>query len=335
MNPKVTVIITTYQGDQKLLRAVESVIKQTYTNIEIIVVDDNGKGTEKQKMTAQMLSEFIVNNKIKYLVHKTNMNGSAARNTGLRNSTGEYIAFLDDDDVFYPTRIQKCVEAIEKNPQKINAVYTGVVVIAENRCIEKFVPRKKGNLKREILISHGAIGSGSNIFIKKSIIDKVGEFDTEFKRYQDVEFMVRVSDEIYIQPIEEILIIKDNGIVRFLPNYYGLKEAQRLFFNKFHETISQSKYRDHIYYNKCSELVKYAYKFCHSSEIKDAWKFYFNYLPKDKKNIKLFIKGNLLRFNKTSIYKKIKYLKDQKIDKKIQTSMTNTELIFLRSNLEK
>ena len=89
----VSVIIPTYGGAEYLSRCVDSVLAQTYANIEIIVVDDNGLNTPKQKETASVMSKYSSLKNVKYVCHEVNINGSAARNTGVKNSDGEYIAF--------------------------------------------------------------------------------------------------------------------------------------------------------------------------------------------------------------------------------------------------
>ena len=99
----VSVIITTFCGSKVIERAILSVINQTYSNIEIIVVDDNGYGTKEQIETQDILNKF---KKVVYIVHRTNINGAAARNTGIRSSNGKYICFLDDDDQYTIDRVE-------------------------------------------------------------------------------------------------------------------------------------------------------------------------------------------------------------------------------------
>lgn len=100
----VSVIIPTYKRATTLLDAIRSVLNQTYKNIEIVIVDDNGKGTYEQLETERLLKQYIENQQIIYIVHEYNKNGSAARNTGLMASHGAYINFLDDDDKMYPQK---------------------------------------------------------------------------------------------------------------------------------------------------------------------------------------------------------------------------------------
>ena len=79
-------------------------LNQTYDNIEVIVVDDNGQGTEHQLLTEKAMEKYADNPKVQYIPHKVNKNGSCARNTGIRASKGEFLGFLDDDDVFLPEK---------------------------------------------------------------------------------------------------------------------------------------------------------------------------------------------------------------------------------------
>ena len=106
MNPLVSVIIPTHGDGHTLQRAVESVLKQTYNNIEIVVVDDNGIDSENHLLTESIMHKYKDNSKIKYVVHQKNLNGAVARNTGEKNSKGLYIALLDDDDVFFEKKIE-------------------------------------------------------------------------------------------------------------------------------------------------------------------------------------------------------------------------------------
>lgn len=108
----VSVIITTYGRDNKLIfDAINSVRNQTYKNIEIIVVDDNGIGTEAQKRNQDI---FDKEDDINYIANKNNSGAQVSRNVGILASKGEYIACLDDDDIWMPEKIEKQVAMIEK-----------------------------------------------------------------------------------------------------------------------------------------------------------------------------------------------------------------------------
>ena len=96
----VSIIIPTYKRANYLERAIESVIRQSYRNIEIIVVDDNDSGSKYREENIKIMSKYEGCKNIKYLKHRKNKNGAAARNTGIAAAAGEYLTFLDDDDFF-------------------------------------------------------------------------------------------------------------------------------------------------------------------------------------------------------------------------------------------
>lgn len=115
--PRVTVIIPTYKRSVDFLsRAVKSVINQTYSNIEIIVIDDSPSDYEGRDQIKKYMSG-ITNDSIRYYQNKKNMGGSLARNKGIEMASGEFISFLDDDDEYMPEKIEKQVKYM---------LYTGV-----------------------------------------------------------------------------------------------------------------------------------------------------------------------------------------------------------------
>jgi len=106
----VSVIIPTYNNRGGLREAVISALKQDYDNIEVIVVDDNAPESEGRQRTEMAMEKFRDNLKVVYLQHSENRNGAAARNTGIKAARGEYIAMLDDDDRFLPTKWRRDIK---------------------------------------------------------------------------------------------------------------------------------------------------------------------------------------------------------------------------------
>ena len=105
-NELISVIIPSYNSGKFLGEAIESVVNQTYKNIEIIVINDGSTdNTEEIAKKWQKRDE-----RVRYLKHKENKGPSAARNTGIKNSRGEYIAFLDDDDEWLPEKLERVIE---------------------------------------------------------------------------------------------------------------------------------------------------------------------------------------------------------------------------------
>lgn len=190
--PKVSVIIPTYKRPDKLDRAIDSVLSQTYQNVEAIVVDDNNPDTEGRKLTEAKMAPYSDNPRVKYIKHEYNKNGSAARNTGARASDGKYIAFLDDDDVFYPEKIEAQVQRLEELPEEYAVCYTDVVVEKENGKISVSTEKREGDLYFDALTRELVLMAGSNLLIRKDAFDSIGGFDETFIRSQDKELVTRL-----------------------------------------------------------------------------------------------------------------------------------------------
>lgn len=201
---KVSIIIPTFRRPQYIIEAIDSVLAQSYENIEVIVVDDNGKGTEDQICNAMLLFSYIESGKIIYIVHDNNMNGSAARNTGIKNSSGDYICFLDDDDVFLKNKVEKQISYLETT----NSL---ACVCAFERFYENgFSEQHKINTLKinslDILQLQMDICSGSSLMVSREILDKLEGFDETFNRMQDIEFIYRLSKVTDIVVCDEILL---------------------------------------------------------------------------------------------------------------------------------
>ena len=205
-SPLVSVVIPTYSRPIYLKRCIDSVLNQTYANIEIIVVDDNNPLTAEREQTEKVMSAYGNITNVCYLQHEKNKNGSAARNTGWRCARGAYITFLDDDDVIEPLKIEKQVECLEKLDSSWGACYTGYRLIKEHGNSQISSEKRSGNCYVDALMRTMFMGSGSNLFLRKSVVDEVGGYDESFKRNQDIEFLVRVLENYKLAYIDEVLL---------------------------------------------------------------------------------------------------------------------------------
>lgn len=198
MEKMVSIVIPTYGGSDCVKRAVDSCLSQSYSYLEIIVVDDNGEGTESQVKTYNSLSSLIESNKIRYICHEVNKNGSAARNTGVKASTGEYIALLDDDDVLYPDKIKRQVEKLSSLSADYAAVYCSHKTFLNDELIEELHVKKSGNLLYDCLIHTIEIAT-SSLLIRRDAFESINGFDESFRRHQDWEFVARLCSKYKIE----------------------------------------------------------------------------------------------------------------------------------------
>ena len=232
MNPFVSVIIPTYGEKFLLKRAVDSVLMQDYDQFEVIIVDDNGLGTEKQIITEKMMNEYVDNDKVIYIKHEKNKNGSAARNTGLRHSRGEYISFLDDDDVFLQGKISKQVKFLEENLQYDAAYcwrYAGGKMITSN---------SEGDLSEELL-NLSFTPCTPSLMIRREVCIKLDGFDESYCRHQDFEFLLRFFRRFKIGVVREPLIeIIGNGVDN-QPKGKQAVELKKKFLDTFQKNITE------------------------------------------------------------------------------------------------
>jgi len=203
----VSIIIPTFNGERTIIRAVNSVLNQSYKNIEVIIVDDaSNDGTSE-------LINGIQDKRIKYIRHQNNEGGSAARNTGILESRGKYIAFLDDDDEWLNNKIEKQIEHIKQMDMTIwGGIYCKSldtnIFSNGKKAKEMVVPKNRieGNLTEPLLNQIG-INAGSTLLLTKNSVMDVGLFDTTFTRHQDIEYLIRYCRKYKIALVEEPLVI--------------------------------------------------------------------------------------------------------------------------------
>jgi glycosyltransferase involved in cell wall biosynthesis len=146
---KVSVIIPTYNRAHIVGRSIESALCQTHRDLEILVVDD---GSTDQTLDA--VTPFLRYPQVRYLRNEINKGHQAARNTGIKNSSGEYIAFLDSDDAWEPQKIELQLDAINKVGATCVAI-TGMWVITEDGSRTKYIKKYDGYVYPEMLAAHG------------------------------------------------------------------------------------------------------------------------------------------------------------------------------------
>lgn len=196
----VSVVIPTHNRVDLLPRAIESVLNQTYKDIEIIVVSDGSTdGTD------ELMDKYKSDSRINYISYYPEKGGNYARNTGVKEAKGEYVAFLDDDDQWLPNKIEKQLEVM-KSDEKIGLVYTGLnVIYADDDITYQSIPSEQGDLSKSILMK-SSIGSTSTILVKKDIIVSVGLFDEELPAVQDYDLFIRIAQKCHVGAVKECMV---------------------------------------------------------------------------------------------------------------------------------
>lgn len=199
----VSVIITTYNSNELFLKeAIESVLSQTYKNLEIIVIDDGSINGVSKNVCYQY------KNKIKYIFQE-NFGLASARNKGIKNSNGKYIAFLDDDDIWMEDKISEQIiniKHVEEFDTNVAMTFTFSEVIDERGKLQcKYGYKVKGNIYSKIL-GRNIIGAPSSVLIKKEVLDEVGYFNENFRYAEDIELWYRIARIYTIYSTDKYLI---------------------------------------------------------------------------------------------------------------------------------
>ena len=242
---EISVVIPTYNRSDVIGRAIESALKQTLEEIEVIVVDDASTDSTQEIVTS------IDDPRVEYIKHEQNLGGSAARNTGLDHSSGKYIAFLDSDDVWERTKLEKQVSELNSRSDEWIATYCNFNQKRSNILIEAV----DNNIRRptgiegdervidRILLRSFSYGGSSTIFVERAAVDQINGFDPSFQRLQDLEFLIRLLQVGKMSYVDEILVYKyDTGT----PETQVTAESMEQFNETFADLIQDLGYKTRV-----------------------------------------------------------------------------------------
>ena len=189
-HPLVSIIVPTYNRPLALKNALESIKAQDYQHWEVIVVNDAGEDVE------QIVTTMDSNNRIRYFCHEHNKGLSAARNTGLKQVSGEIVCYLDDDDVFLPPHLGTLVNSLVHSDAGL--VYTDSVHVLEEEENGVVHYSQQGNQYTHDQFSIERLHIGNFIPVNtfahyRHLLDKVGDFDTELSALEDWDMLLRLS----------------------------------------------------------------------------------------------------------------------------------------------
>lgn len=206
-SPLVSVIIPTHNRPERLKKAIASVDKQLYENIELIIVDDASEVPAEEIVKDLRFENISLSN-----IHRfdENRGANAARNKGVDLSTGEYLSFLDDDDAWREQKISKQVDEFWRSDENVGLVYTGMSYQENGELIRERLPSISGNVTKNLLTGD-FISPFSAIMVKSEVPKKVGRLDERFPSWQDREWYIRISKSYKFKAIAEPLTIHRVG----------------------------------------------------------------------------------------------------------------------------
>jgi len=216
--PEISVVIPTFNRAALLPQAIDSVLSQSYTDFELIVVDDGSTDS-----TQEVLSGY---QGVKYLFQE-NRGVSAARNLGIRMARGRYICFLDSDDLWLRDKLKEQIRLMRDNPQ-IKVSYTDEIWMRRGKRVNQGKRHRKYSgwiLPRLLPL---CLISPSSVMIEKRVFEEVGLFDESLPVCEDYDLWLRIGSRMPIHLIEKPLIVKRGGRSDQLSSIYWGQDRFRI-----------------------------------------------------------------------------------------------------------
>ena len=245
MSPTVSVVIPVFNRRAAVGCAIESVLAQTFQDFEVVVVDDGSTDG-----TTASVAEFA-DHRIRLIRHERNRGGSAARNTGIRASSAPYVAFLDSDDEWLPTKLQRQLEVFARSDnEELGLVYTGAEWIFPNGRVWLRIPRPEVDLARALL-TENVIGETSVGMVRRSALDAIGRFDESLPSCQDMDLWLRICERFHAHLVPEPLVrvTKADDGARITNNLSYALRGRELFCQKHRTNMIRHRVL-HLYLRK-------------------------------------------------------------------------------------
>lgn len=204
-DPLVSVVIPTHNRARLLERAIRSVLRQTYANLECIVVDDGSEDDTPER------ARRIDDPRLRYIRLDPTQHVSRARNAGIAAARGSLVAFLDDDDEWLPEKLQRQVALLLRLPPTVGMVYTWMEYVdPTGAVIREHRPMLRGHVFDQVL-DRQRIGGCPTLLVRRKVIDEIGGFDPELKRGNDGDFIRRVALRYEVDLVPESLVRVHTG----------------------------------------------------------------------------------------------------------------------------
>lgn len=260
MTGLVSCIIPTFKRSDMLSRAIDSALHQTYSNLEVLVVDDNIPGSHESETVKEIVSRYSYDGRVFYVGQQKHINGAVARNKGISVSRGEFIAFLDDDDEWLPDKIQKQIDYLNSN-KDIGGVTSLYDIYSNNKRIRRY-PKYSDEDLQFMILSRQISMYTSTFVCRKTIILTFGGFNEQLLRNQDLQFFTDFLNFSRIYPLSEYLVnLYDDSDI----NRRGIQKSissKIAFLNSVDGTIKKfdRKKQKRIYSGNYFEIVIEAFR---------------------------------------------------------------------------
>ena len=229
-SPHLTVVIPTYNMGDMVGEAIKSVLRQTYADLELIVVDDGSTDDTQERLHA------IDDPRMRVIALERRGGTAAAMNVAIEEARGRYLAFLDADDVWLPDKMELQIERIAAvSDQGWDGAYCGSrILTVDGRSVERKAT-VEGDLRSDLLSLSIELGGNSTLVMRKDHLDDLGGFDETFARHTDYDMVIRYCGVSGFAAVEEAMVIKHGFNIPEGDLYAEVKER---FLSKFEDDIS-------------------------------------------------------------------------------------------------
>lgn len=235
----VSVIIPTYKRSDKLTRALDSILNQTYSNIEVLLINDNNPEDEYTDDLKKRIESYYRDERLRLIIQDRHINGAAARNVGIKQARGEYIAFLDDDDWWLENKIEEQVKVLSELSEEWGGVSCKFSSYDVNQnLISKSKKYDDGNIYFDILTLMSDVATGT-LLLRHEALDNAKYFDEDLLRHQDLQLLVDFTYKYKLKEVDQYLHCVDVSDTQNRPDGNKLIEHKKKFFKSIGPIINQ------------------------------------------------------------------------------------------------
>ena len=243
----VSVVMPTYKRSEKLTRAIDSVLNQTYTKLELLLVNDNNPEDEYTNKLMQRINKYETDPRFKLVLQDKHINGAVARNVGINLAKGQYIAFLDDDDWWEKEKIEKQLKIL----QTLDSSWGGVsckftLYDQQGNIIGKSQKYEDGYIYKDILCLLSDVATGT-LLLRRECLDQAKYFDPKLLRHQDLQLLVDFTVKYKLKEVDEFLHCVDVSDTQNRPDPEKLIKYKKAFFDSIApvmKSLSEKEQKD-------------------------------------------------------------------------------------------
>jgi len=290
---KVSVIIPTHNRAECLRSAITSVLNQTFQNFEIIVIDDASRDH-----TQEVIAD-LNNARIKVIHNQVSKGAAGSRNIGIMKSSGEYVAFLDDDDEWLPEKLKIQTYLLDSSPPEVGGVCTGRFIIekTDGRVLSMYNPEISD-------LSKGNFITTSSLLLRRDCFEKCGLFDESMPTCSDYDMWIRISKHFSFKIIKNALVNYSIHEDRLTSNYEKRARGLEILVEK-HDDFFKKDYME--YSLLCLDL---GVAYCYTGELRKGRKAFSKSIRMSPFDIRNYFNFILSLLGKES-FKKLKNAKEK------------------------